>query len=116
MNCIQNILSGNVVIIGIRDYKHCENPVSGLYLNDIEGMSLKTFAAITNEEHESGYKFASDIVLRAVKLVVEDFKQYIFPLYKFDSVVASNETGVFKYPSQWNTKQNIDRVVILTVS
>lgn len=112
MTCLENILSQN--IIGIRDYKNCDNPLSGLYINDIEGISLKTLSAVTNSEHESGYQFAKDIINRAVRIVVEDFKQFIFPQYNFNSVVASTETGHFDSPFEYNSKSATSRGVCIT--
>jgi len=111
MNCLENIYSGNVIVIGIRDYKNCESPISGLYINDIEGLTLKTLAAVTNEEHESGYKFAKDKILLAIKLVIDDFKSQIFPTWTMNQVIESGFTGVFD--SKFNNIAPLERGVSL---
>ena len=63
-NCFDEIYAGTKCIIGIKDYKHCCGPASNLFINDIEGISLKSMSAIADEDNESGYAMANHIITK----------------------------------------------------
>ena len=93
MNCLPDIISGKTTIIGIRDNLHTSVPLSGLFINDIPGMSLKLLAASANEEQKTGYALAQQKILYAINLVIDDFRAYMFPHYALNTVITSTDSA-----------------------
>lgn len=95
MGCLDKILCGERVIIGIRDYADCASPESDLFINDAPGMSLKLASKIASEEYETGAKLLRAKINLATKLVFDEFKEKISPYFDFDAVVETREINNF---------------------
>ena len=87
MSCLDRIINGEDTYIGIKGVASCESPIWDLYINDLPGMSLKMASAIASEEYESGIKLMSDKIKLATRLVIDDFRTFIFPAYAVNSIV-----------------------------
>lgn len=93
--CIDDIRCGRRTIIGIRDYGPCMTPESGLWINDLPGMSLRTAAQVASEEYVSGAEFLREKINLGAKLVVNDFTEYMGDLFNFNAVVETRNVGRF---------------------
>lgn len=89
MKCLEDIRCGKRTIIGIRDYDGCNKPESNLWINDGPGITLKSAAAIANEEQRSGYELLKSNNIRAVEYVFEDFYAKATGLYRFNAVAET---------------------------
>jgi len=95
MECLKDILCGNRVIIGIKDFDACAKPESGLFINDIPGITLKNAAAVVSDEHQTGYKLLQSITTRAVQLVFEEFYAQATSRFQFNQVSETRELHAF---------------------
>jgi len=95
MECLKDILCGRRVIIGIKDFNNCNTPESGLFINDIPGITLKSAAAIAYDEHRSGYEFLQNITKRAVQLVFEEFYSAATSRFQLHAVSETREVKAF---------------------
>lgn len=95
MSCIDEIIDGSRVIIGIRDYKACATPESRLYINDLPGMSLKNAAAITPDQWASGTEFLRQSTIMAARHVFDEFASELQPYFNFKNIVESRDLKVF---------------------
>lgn len=95
MECLKDILCGRRVIIGIKDFDNCSKPESGLFINDIPGITLKSAAAIVNDEHRTGYEFLQSITKRAVQLVFEEFYAAATSRFQLHAVAETRELRQF---------------------
>ncbi len=94
--CLNEILCGNRVLIGIRDYADCADPESGLMINDLPGMSLKVAAAIASEEYQTGANLLKEKIKLATKLVVNDFTSLVSGDYDFNAILKIRQVNNFK--------------------
>lgn len=95
MNCLDQILCGDRVIIGIKDYVKCSNPESRLYINELPGMSLKKATAISPEQFQSGVDFLDSCIKMAIRQVFDEFEQELTPYFDFTTIVESRKLNVF---------------------
>jgi len=95
MGCLKDIQCGGRVIIGIRDYKDCTNPESNLFINDIPGITLKSAAAIANEEQISGYELLKSFTKRSVQLVFEEFYAQAIGHVQFNAIAETRKLNYF---------------------
>jgi hypothetical protein len=109
MACIKSITDGTRVLIGIKGVPGWDTPASNLFINDIEGMSLKYAASVVNSEVESGTQLLKDKIALATRLVFEEFKQYMFDDFAINSVVKIERAGQWLTNFGWNTMYAGDR-------
>lgn len=95
MSCLEKILCGERVIIGIRDYDNCTAPESRLFINDLPGMSLKKASKIASGEYPSGYEILKKCTINAAHEVFQDFQTYISPYFDFNLVVETRQLERF---------------------
>lgn len=95
MNCLQDILCGNRVIIGIRDYADCNIPESGLFLNDLPGINLKTAALVANPEQHTGVQLMKQCLRLSAKKAFNDFPKYTATNFDFNAVLNARKTSPF---------------------
>lgn len=95
MRCLEDILCGKRVIIGIRDYKNCAKSESGLYINDIPGITLKNATSIVTEEQKSGYELLNNIIKQAIRLTFEDFYGQVSPAFAFNLISETRHLDQF---------------------
>lgn len=115
MSCLDNILQGKEYIIGLRGYPTLtalSSPISGLYINDIRGITLKTAAAINNEEHASGLELIKLILTNSARLVIDDFNTQVQPDFAVNSAVYSESFG--KFSTLYRNAANTNRGMQLT--
>lgn len=91
MSCKNQILCGERVIIGIRDWDACSKPESDLFINDLPGISLKAASKITSEEHQSGVDVIKSCIKVATLKVFDDFQQQISPYFDFNLVIETRD-------------------------
>jgi hypothetical protein len=94
--CIDKIISGDRVIIGVRDYKACSDPESRLYINDLPGLSLKAAANIAPEQFETGADFLNQSAIMAVRHVFDEFSLIISRYFDFRNIVETRDVSSFK--------------------
>lgn len=113
MSCLTEIINGSRIIIGIKDYKVCENPESNLFLNrDLPGMSLKMAANITNTEaFETGAEFLRNCTILAARHVFDEFAQELQPYFSFANIVESRDLNVFS--TTQNAASSSERGIII---
>lgn len=95
MGCLKDIKCGNRVIIGIKDYADCAEPESGLFINDIPGITLKSASAIANEEQKTGYELLKGIIYRATLLTFNDFLSQISSQFSYNAVAEIRKINYF---------------------
>lgn len=95
MGCLKDIKCGNRVIIGIKDYNDCAEPESGLFINDIPGITLKSAAGIANEEQKTGYDLLKGIIYRATLLTFNDFLGQISSQFSYNAVAEIRKIKYF---------------------
>lgn len=95
MGCLQKIICGERVIIGVRDFDSCINPESDLFINDMPGISLKLASKITSEEYQTGAELLRKKIILATKMVFDDFKREISPYFDFDAIPETREINNF---------------------
>lgn len=99
MDCLKDILCGNRTIIGVRDYIDCTQPESGLWLNDLPGISLKIASKVANEEVHTGAELLKACINRAIKKVFDDFDSEITPYFNFNAIVETREINDYRNAS-----------------
>lgn len=95
MSCLKDIKCGNRIIIGIKDFDVCAKPESGLFINDIPGITLKSASAIANEEQKTGYELLRSIIHRATTLTFNDFVNQISSEFSFNAVAEIRKIKYF---------------------
>lgn len=111
MSCLDDILNGDRVIIGIRDYTECATPESKLYINDLPGFSLKKAANVTPESWSSGVEFLNQSIKLATQHVFDEFAHELTPYFEFGNIVETRE--VITYNNIVIPKSNVDRGLIV---
>jgi hypothetical protein len=88
-NCLSNI-------IGVRCLVGSETPISGHYINDLEGLNLRYAAAITDEQ-SSGLLFLKSKIDFATSLVLSDLSAFLMPYFRANSIMDEIRVG------EWGT-------------
>lgn len=97
MSCLDEIIDGTRIIIGVKDYKTCEDPESRLYLNkDLPGMTLKGAAAITPEHFNSGAELLKEATIMAVRQVFDEFASEIYKYFDFGNIIETRDLKTYK--------------------
>lgn len=84
--------------IGIRgDCNEKRAPISGYYINDLEGITLQTAAKIANEEQITGIQLLKDKIEFAIKAVKDELTAKIesMGLFRFNAELFDEQVGVF---------------------
>lgn len=95
MTCQEEIQCGKRVIIGIRNYTECSIPESGLFINDLPGMSLKKAAQISTEQWQSANDFLKSCIRMAVMQVFDEFAGQLQNYFNFSSIIQSRILNKF---------------------
>lgn len=95
------------MIIGVRDFKSCDEPEAKLYVNDLPGLSLKGAANITPEQFQSGAEFLRNCNIMAARHVFNDFSKEIQQYFDFRNIVESRDLKVFS--STYNAMSDTER-------
>lgn len=93
-NCLDRILCGDRVIIGVRNFDGCEKPESRIYINDYKGVDLKTAAKVTSDELLTGNKALKECIHQAIKHVSSDVMDFINQRFRFNNIVETRQTDV----------------------
>lgn len=86
-NCFENF-------IGIRCVSQTP-PVSGLYIDDLEGLNLKFAANTADANYLSGVQFIERKIAFATQLVLNDVSKYAAPYFRLNSIVSEMRAGEF---------------------
>jgi len=73
--------------IGVRGYCGSVEPESGLYINDLPGISIKRAAGATEEAYSKGVDFMYAQEAIAFDLTIQDFKQALMRDFTLNSVI-----------------------------
>lgn len=95
MNCLEEITCGSRTIIGVRDYHGCTKPESGLFINQLPGITLKTAANVANEEMQSGLELMKQSTIMAAQQVKDEFVARLGPMFDFNAIVETRQLNVF---------------------
>lgn len=95
MNCLDQILCGDRTIIGIKDYVKCNIPESGLFINELPGMSLKRAANIAPEQWQSGAEFLHASIKMAIRQVFDQFENELSAYFDFTNIVETRKLKLF---------------------
>jgi hypothetical protein len=111
MSCLDDIISGKRIIIGVKDYVQCKDPESKLYINQLPGITLKQAANITPESIRSGGEFLKECTVMAARHVFDEFSQELQPYFDFNNIVESREIN--RFSEQYNAVYAGDRGLIV---
>jgi hypothetical protein len=78
--------------IGIRGIT-TGTPLSGYYINDLEGINLSLGAGLSNEDNISGVSFLQDKINLGCRLTDEDIFVYMLRLFRLNEVVGTGVVG-----------------------
>ncbi len=95
-NCINDILCGKYALVGIKDFINCPHPESVLFVNDIPGITLKSAAAIANDEQRTGFNLLNEKIVLANKMIFHRFSHIISGHFDFNSFIEAREIKNFK--------------------
>ncbi len=83
-------------IIGINKLCTPESPVSGLYIQDLPGITLQIADAATDEETASGVALIREKIEIAKKTISQDAIEFLLPKVKTNSLIGSDTIGTYK--------------------
>lgn len=111
MSCLDEIINGTRVIIGVKDYQQCGSPESHLYINNLPGMSLKNAANVTPDDWQTGAEFLKQCTIMAARQVFDEFSQELQPYFDWQNIVETREIKVFK--DTYNSVSDTERGIII---
>lgn len=111
MKCLSDILCGNYALIGVKDFVNCPHPETILYVNDIPGITLKSAAAIANDEQRSGINLLKDKINLATKKVFNKFSGIVSGNFDFNAIIESREIN--KFTTDIKPKAALNRGLVL---
>jgi hypothetical protein len=111
MSCLDDIRSGNTIIVGIKDHPVYKNSLSGLNVDDHPGLNLKMFSGMVDAVTESGWQMVIDKISLAAKLVFDEFKTFMNPLFTINATVMTAIAGI--YNDLYNTATTNDNGVVI---
>lgn len=79
--------------IGLQNSCRFGNPTSGLFVNQLEGVSLAMFSAVANEETIRGEQLFADIHTPALERVINDFEVGLSDDYTFNHTIEHRRVG-----------------------
>jgi hypothetical protein len=89
MNCLSEI-------IGIKKACTDTEPSSGLYVNDLPGMSLKIADSAANSEKINGITLIEDRINFASNYIVNDFRNFLQDKFILNSILENSKVGYYK--------------------
>jgi len=89
MTCISDL-------IGIKNGCSDTIPVSGLYVNDLPGMSLKIADAAANSEKVNGFTLIQNRIDFASTYLSNDIRTYLQDKFVINSILESSKAGFYK--------------------
>ncbi len=83
-------------LIGVK--KACTDiePITGLYINDLPGMSLKLADAAANSEKVNGIKLIQDRIEFAEKYLSNDIRNFMQDRFVINSILEQTTVGIYK--------------------
>ncbi len=93
MDCLNNI-------IGIDKLCTPSVPESGLYLQNLPGITIRTADASTDEETKSGIDLINEKIKLAQSAMVQDAISFLLPKVKTKSLIESDRIGEYKENSE----------------
>lgn len=111
MSCLNDIVTGSRIIIGVKDYVTCENPESRMYINDLPGMSLKAASQIVPEQYENTAAFLRRCTTMAVQHVFDEFAAELNGYFNFANIIETREVKV--YNTALNAVSDTERGIIV---
>lgn len=88
MDCLNNV-------VGVRCLGG-PSPLSGLYVEDLEGINLKTASDIADVRYTSGLDLISKKLSFAQKAVVNDIQAALLPYFRVNTLIEELKIGHFK--------------------
>lgn len=85
-NCLENY-------IGVKCLT--QNPKSGFWINDLEGLNLKYAADIADSDHVSGLQFLKSKIDFATEIVLAEIASYALPFFRMNSIIDEMKIGDF---------------------
>lgn len=79
--------------VGLRYSANSTDPSSGIYINDLEGMSLKRFSSLASNETHRGEDLFKIIHNEAILDVLSDFTGLLSDSFNFNYTIAKNKIG-----------------------
>lgn len=70
-------------------------PLSGYYINQLEGLSLKLAADVADSDYTSGVALIKDKIALATDLVVSDLAPAALGFFRVQSIIDSVKAGIF---------------------
>ena len=95
MECINDILCGKYALVGIKDFINCPAPENVLFINDIPGFTMRSAAAIANDEQRTGFELMNDKIRLATKKVFHKFSSVMAGSFDFNAVIEAREISSF---------------------
>ena len=101
--------------IGLRGTCATATPVSGLYVNDLAGISLKALANLSNEEQQSYQGVWDEIQRRALAELESDTLVKMQKYFKPNVLIENNQTGYFLSPPETETASAFKKGVAIDI-
>lgn len=112
MNCLQDILCDRYALVGVKDFITCPHPESVLFVNDMPGITLKSAAAIVNDEQRTAVNLLNDKIKLATKKVFNKFSGLVAGNFDFNAIIEAREISDFSTTTI--APANIERGLTLT--
>jgi hypothetical protein len=88
MSCLDNI-------IGIDKRCSPETPSSGMYIQDLPGVTVKLADMAADEETESGVSLINQKITYAKDQILQDVREFLLPYMKVNSVLENDTVGYY---------------------
>lgn len=111
MDCIKDVLCGKYTLVGIKDFVTCAHPETILFVNDIPGITLKSAAAIANDEQRNGFNLLKDKIRLAHQIIFHKFPHILSGSFKFNAFIESAE--VINFGTTTNTPEAAERGLVV---
>jgi len=103
-NCLENL-------IGVKCLS--ENPKSGLWINDLEGINIRMAADIADSGYMSGLQLLEKKIEFATELVMQELSAYLLPYFRVNSVLDEMLVGDFNV--NYMPSASLDRGIKATI-
>lgn len=78
------------------------NPRSGLYVNDLPGVTLAMFSGLMNEDHSDTQEYWDKLYKRSVVNFIDEVSSRMYQEFYVEKVIDSQRSGVFNKPFALN--------------
>lgn len=89
MSCLDNL-------IGVRGKCEADTPSSGLYVQDLVGMTIANADASITEERQSGIQLIQDKINFAIEAVKHEVYNQLSPYWRANSLIDQDTVGYYK--------------------